>query len=35
MAEARGANTLPATLTSALTVENRFSFAPAMAMVAL
>ena len=35
MAEAHGANTLSATLTSALTVENHFSFVNAMAMVAL
>ena len=35
MAEAHGANTLSATLTSALTVENQFSFVHGMAMVAL
>ncbi len=35
MAEAHGANTLSATLTSALTVENHFSFVNATAMVAL
>ena len=35
MAEAHGANTLAATLTSALTVENQFSFVHGMAMVAL
>jgi hypothetical protein len=35
MAEAHGANTLSATLTGALTVENHFSFVNAMAMVAL
>jgi len=34
MAEAHGANTLSATLTSALTVENQFSFVHGMAMVA-
>lgn len=35
MAEAHGANSLSATLTSALTVENQFSFVHGMAMVAL
>ena len=35
MAEAHGANTLSATLTSALTVDNHFSFVNATAMVAL
>ena len=35
MAEAHGANTLSATLTSALTVENHFSFVNATALVAL
>jgi hypothetical protein len=35
MAEAHDANTLSATLTSALTVENQFSFVHGMAMVAL
>jgi hypothetical protein len=35
MAEAHGAKTLSATLTSALTVENQFSFVHGMAMVAL
>jgi hypothetical protein len=35
MAEAHGANTLSATLTTALTVENQFSFVHGMAMVAL
>ena len=35
MAEAHGANTLSATLTSALTVENQFSFVHGLAMVAL
>jgi hypothetical protein len=35
MAEAHGANTLSATLSSALTVENQFSFVHGMAMVAL
>ena len=35
MAEAHGANTLSATLTSALTVENQFSFVHGTAMVAL
>jgi hypothetical protein len=35
MAEAHGANTLSATLTTALTVENHFSFVDAMAMVAV
>ena len=35
MAEAHGANTLSATLTSTLTVENQFSFVHGMAMVAL
>jgi hypothetical protein len=35
MSEAHGANTLSATLTNALTVENHFSFVTALAMVAL
>jgi hypothetical protein len=35
MAEAHGANTLSATLTTALTIENHFSFVNAMAMVAV
>jgi hypothetical protein len=35
MAEAHGANSLSATLTTAFTVENQFSFVHAMAMVAL
>ncbi|MGZ5908533.1 MAG: hypothetical protein ACXWLB_01590 [Reyranella sp.] len=35
MAEAHGANTLSATLTTALTIENQFSFVHGMAMVAL
>jgi hypothetical protein len=35
MAEAHGANTLSATLTGALTVENHFSFVNATALVAL
>jgi hypothetical protein len=35
MAEAHGGNTLSATLTTALTVENQFSFVHGMAMVAL
>jgi hypothetical protein len=34
MSEAHGANTLSATLTNALTVENHFSFVTALAMVA-
>jgi hypothetical protein len=35
MSEVHGANTLSATLTNALTVENHFSFVTALAMVAL
>ena len=35
ISEAHGANTLSATLTNALTVENHFSFVTALAMVAL
>jgi hypothetical protein len=35
MAEVHGANSLSATLTTALTVENQFSFVHGLAMVAL